>query len=268
MAKTVITHEIAHYILNNYMNYSSRKIGQKLSVSKTAVLNFMHKNSLVVPDDILKSWKYERIKKPYTLQEHEFMKANIANMSIKQLAKALKRCSVTLLKEAHSIGLTDVILNKKKASQLQPGNVPVNKGKKIQEFMNPEQIAKFQANFYKKGAIPHNALEDGSEVQRVDKSGKIYTLVKVPGTRKLVLKHRFVWEEFHAKKIPYRHKITFKDGNTFNFAVENLVCISYEDQMIQNSIHQYPEELKELLHIKGAITRQINKNQNDNRNNQ
>lgn len=259
MSKRVITPEIAHYILNNYMNLSSRKIGENFRVSKTAILNYMRKNNLEVPDEILKSWKIVNRKRPYTLQEHEYIKANIATMSIKELAKELKRCSATLLKEAHKIGLTDIIWNKKKASQLQPGNVPINKGMKIHEYMNAEQIARFQANQYKKGSIPHNALPDGSEVQRVDKSGKIYTLVKVPGIRKLVLKHRFVWEKFHGKKIPYRHKITFKDGDTFNFAIENLECISYEAQMIQNSIHQYPEEIKELLYIKGAITRQINK---------
>lgn len=267
MPKTVITPEIAHYILNNYMNLSSRKIGENCSLSKTAVLNYMRKNNLVVPAEIFKTWKKATRKKPYTLQEHEYIKANIANMSIKELAKQLKRCSATLLKEAHQIGLTDIIWNKKKASQLQPGNVPVNKGMKMHEFMSPKQLAVFKSNQYKKGSTPHNALADGSEVQRVDKSGIIYTLIKVPGLRKLVLKHRFVWETFHGKKIPYRHKITFKDGDTFNFAIENLECISYEAQMIKNSIHQYPEELKELLHIKGAITRQINKKQNDNRNN-
>jgi hypothetical protein len=259
MKKPVITPEIAVYIGAQYLVLSSRKIGENCKISKTAVLVYMKKIGLIVPEEIRKTRKKVSRKKPYTTKEHNYIVNNIQNKSIKELAKILKRCSSTLLQEAHRLGLTDVIEQKKRSSRIQPGTAPPNKGKKIHEYMNATQIEVFKSNQFKTGSTPHNALPDGSEVQRVDKSGKIYTLVKVPGERKLVLKHRFVWERFHNKKVPYRHKITFKDGTTNNFAIDNLECISYEAQMLQNSLHNYPEELKELIFIKGAITRQINK---------
>lgn len=99
-------------------------------------------------------------------------------------------------------------------------------------------------------------------MQRYDKSGRVYTMVKVSGQRKLVLKHRHVWEQFHGKKVPHKHKIIFKDGDTSNFDIENLECISYQDQMIKNSLHNYPQDLKEVIQTKGRLTRAINKHLN------
>jgi hypothetical protein len=260
MAKIAITPEGEKFILTNYLKFPSRDLANKLAVSKTAVLNCLKRNNLNVPPELIKEWRKRKlISKPYTDAEKQYIIENISTQSIKQLASNLKRCNAKIRPMISALGLDHIIEQKKLASRIQLGTIPANKGKKMHEYMNAEQIAIFKANQYKKGSIPHNALADGTEVKRFGKSGKIYTLIKVPGHRKLVLKHRHVWETFHNKKIPNRHKITFKDGDTSNFNIDNLECISYEDQMIQNSIHQYPEDLKEILHLKGAITRQINK---------
>lgn len=260
MAKTVITPEKEKFILKNYLQYPSRDIAQQIGISKTAVLGCLKRNNLEVPMSLITEWRKRKlISKPYTDQEKQFIIENVARLSIKELAHNLKRCNAKIRPIISELGLDYIIESKKIASRIQPGAIPPNKGKKIHEYMNPEQIAVFKSNQYKSGSIPHNALPDGSEVKRVDKTGIIYTLIKVPGLRKLVLKHRYVWENYHGKKIPYRHKICFRDGNTSNFKIENLECISYEEQMIRNSLHNYPEEIKELIHIKGAITRQINK---------
>jgi hypothetical protein len=259
MGKTVITPEKEKFILNNYLKIPSRQIAKEIAVSKTAVLRFLKRKNLAVPLSSIVEWRKRKLmSKPYTEAEKKFIIDNIASLSIKDLAAKLKRCNAKIRHVILELDLRHIVEARKRASQIQPGSVPPNKGKKINEYMNAEQIAIFKSNQYKKGSIPHNALPDGSEVQRVYKSGKTYTKVKVPGERKLVLKHRFIWETIHKKKVPHRHKITFKDGDTTNFAADNLDCISYEAQMIQNSIHQYPEEIKEILNLKGAITRKIN----------
>jgi HNH endonuclease len=266
MAKTVITSQKGKYILSNYLKFPSRKIARKLKVSKTAVLGFLKRNNLTVPLELISLWKSSDRTKPYTKKEHQYIKVNIAQKSIKQIALELGRSSTTLQKEVHVIGLTDIIEQKKRDSYIQKGNIPPNKGKKLEDFMNPETLRKFKANQYKKNNIPHNALPEFAEVERQDKTGRIYVLIKVPGQRTLQLKHRVVWELNHKRKVPEKHKIIFKDGNTKNFLIENLECISYEEQMIKNSLHKYPEDLKEILFIKSAVTRQINKHKkNDNR---
>lgn len=162
-------------------------------------------------------------------------------------------------KECHKIGLTDIIEKKKKESVFQKGQIPYSKGKKQSEYMSPEAIQRTRATQFKNNLIPHNALPDGAEVLRKDKTGRVYTLIKVPGQRTLQLKHRYVWESHNKKKVPKKHKIIFKDGNTQNFEISNLECISYKELMLRNSLHNYPEDLKEILFIKSAVTRQINK---------
>lgn len=258
MGKTVITDEKATYILNNYSKLSSRKISTELNVSKTAVLGFMKRNKLVVPLQVQNQWKVVQRKKPYTNKENNFIVAHISSKSIKKIALELSRSSSTLQKQVHILGLTKIVERKKTESRLKKGNVPPNAGKKMEDFMTSETLAKFKANQYKKEHIPHNALADNTEVTRTYKNGNSYVFVKVTGKRKLISKHRHIWQLHHKKKIPPSHKVVFKDGNTFNFNIDNLILITNENLMIKNSIHQYPEDLKEVLFIKGAITRRIN----------
>lgn len=49
--------------------------------------------------------------------------------------------------------------------------------------------------------------------------------IKLPNG-KWVLKHRYLWEQYHNKKVPDKHYVIFLDGNRENFSKENLVCLS------------------------------------------
>ena len=219
--KTVITNEIADYINKNYLLLPSRQLAEKLNISKTPVLRYLKLNNLTVPLAIQKEWKRRAsIAKPYNKKELDFIVENISSMTIKDIAKKFKRCNNKILVEIKALGLQHIVDAKKKASYFQKGIVPANKGKKLEDFMKPETIAKFKANQYKKKHIPHNAKQNFTEVKRIDTSGKIYTLIKVPGERKLMLKNRFVWQEENGV-IPAGHNIIFKDGDTENFDLTN-----------------------------------------------
>lgn len=145
-----------------------------------------------------------------------------------------------------------------KAHRYEKGFVPANKGKKLEDFMDPDTIEKFRANQFKKGNNPYNALQIGAEVIRTDKrSGKSYVLVKVEGFVKLVYKHIHLWETDNNKKLPKGFNIVFKDGNNMNFDIENLECISNSELMKRNSIQRYPEELKKEIRKVGKLKRVI-----------
>lgn len=258
MAKTVITPEISKFIDNNYLLLSSRKIASKLKISKTAVLKYLKKNSLIVPIDLQKEWKRKAsISKPYTKKEKQFIIDNISTMSIKDIASNLKRCNAKIRDEIKELGLQYIVDQKAIESRFKKGHIPPNTGKKLEDFMSPENLAKFKANQFKKDSIPHNAKKDFEEVKRYGKNGKVYILIKVPGQRKLILKNRFVWQQ-HFGAIPEGHNIIFRDGNTENFDIDNLECISNLDLMKKNSLHNYPQDIKDILFLKSAITRQIN----------
>lgn len=109
---------------------------------------------------------------------------------------------------------------------IKKGTPPPNKGKKQKEYMTKEAIDRTKATRFKKGSIPPNAVPVGYE--RVDRDGYIY--IKVEGKRKLVLKHRHIWEQ-HFGAIPNGNNIQFKDGNKHNCDIDNLYMISRGEQM-------------------------------------
>ena len=130
------------------------------------------------------------------------------------------------------------------------GHIPHNKGKK----MPPEVYEKVKATMFKKGQMPTKHRPVGSE--RVNVDGYVEVKVAEPG--KWRLKHRVVWEEANGP-IPPGYNIQFRNKNRQDLRLENLYLISRAEQMgTENSIHaRYPEELKKVIRLKGAIKRQI-----------
>jgi len=109
---------------------------------------------------------------------------------------------------------------------IKKGVAPPNKGKKQIEYMSQDAIDRTKATRFQKGSIPPNAVPVGYE--RVDRDGYVY--IKVEGKRKLVLKHRHIWEQ-HKGTIPKGSNIQFKDGNRQNCDIDNLYIISRSNQM-------------------------------------
>lgn len=136
------------------------------------------------------------------------------------------------------------------------GHQPMNKGRKQTEYMSDVQIDKTKATRFKKGNIPGNHKSVGYE--RVNKDG--YIEVKTAEPNVFELKHRLIWAE-HNGEIPPCCNIQFKDGDRQNVCIENLYIISRSEQMkTQNSMYaRYPEDVQYLIKLKGALNRQINK---------
>lgn len=136
------------------------------------------------------------------------------------------------------------------------GHRPANKGRKQTEYMSAEQIEKTKATRFRKGHIPKNHKPVGYE--RVNRDGYIEVKTAEPNVFKL--KHRLVWIE-HNGSIPHGCNIQFRDGNRQNISINNLYMITRSEQLkTENSLHaRYPEEVRKLIQLKGALNRQINK---------
>lgn len=136
------------------------------------------------------------------------------------------------------------------------GHQPMNKGRKQTEYMSAKQIEKSKATQFRKGDLPKNHKPVG--YQRITRDG--YIEVKTREPKVFELKHRLVWRE-HNGDIPLGCNIQFKDGNRQNVCIENLYMISRSEQLrTENSLHaRYPEEIRHLIQLKGALNRQINK---------
>lgn len=146
-----------------------------------------------------------------------------------------------------------------KKGMFKKGHVPSNKGKKWDEYVSKESQEKSRATTFQTGHRPRNAKNVGYE--RVNKEG--YVEVKVAEPNVFKLKHRILWEE-HYGPIPEGMHVCFKDGDRTNLDIENLFLESMRDKFNRCcSIHtRYPKEIQYLIHLKGALKRQINKQGN------
>ena len=116
------------------------------------------------------------------------------------------------------------------AGQFQKGQEPPNKGKTWDELGISEQAREnMRRGQFKRGNIPHNAMDKPIGYESVHQDG--YTYVKVaerpsrPETSdNFVLKHRMVYEQAHGE-IPPDCNIVFADRNPRNFDPDNLVAV-------------------------------------------
>lgn len=158
--------------------------------------------------------------------------------------------------ELHNAQSKKVVLEAGMNHRFKKGQAPVNKGKKLQEFMTVEGIKNSTATRFRKGNAPHNTRKDGDISIRQDKTGRSYQYIRV-ALAKWVLLHAHVWEQANGK-VPEGSIIVFKDGNTMNTELSNLECITKAENMARNTIHRYPEEIVSTVRTIGVLNRKIN----------
>ena len=131
-------------------------------------------------------------------------------------------------------------------------SIPYNKGKKM-----PDDVyEKAKKTMFKKGNVPHNTKFDGAISIREHK-GVSYKCLRI-NKGKWIHLHVHIWEEAHGK-VPKGFNIIFKDKNQMNCELDNLKMVSNQELMAMNTLHNYPQDIKDLIHIKAVLTRQINK---------
>jgi hypothetical protein len=67
-----------------------------------------------------------------------------------------------------------------------------------------------------------------------------------------------VWEEANGP-IPAGGIVIFRDGNHENFDLSNLELITRERLMLQNTLHNYPEPVRQQIHILAGFKRKLNR---------
>ena len=103
---------------------------------------------------------------------------------------------------------------------------------------------------FKKGQTPHNTKPIG---HRSTRDG--YLVEKTENGFEFV--HVLLYKQHHGE-IPSGKFVRFIDGNRQNICVDNLMLIDRKAHMLQNSIQNLPEPIKQVIHIKKSITRKIN----------
>lgn len=195
-------------------------------------------------------------KRFWTKVEDNLMYDKFADTQTRELCKILDRSYRSVASRANFLGLkkSEAFLKSDlsgrltklselgKAYRFPKGNIPANKGKK----MSKSQYEKCKKTMFKKGQQPKNTYkQDGVIVVRYDhkkrENSRPYKWIRISVNKWKPL-HRYIWKQVHGK-IPKGHIIIFKDGNTMNCVIENLECISKQENMLRNSKHDIPIEI-------------------------
>lgn len=134
----------------------------------------------------------------------------------------------------------------------QKGSIPVNKGTK--------GLMKANKTTFKKGNIPPNLKKVGDIVTREDKrKGLFYMRIKVAEPNKWKMLHAYIWECKYGK-IPKDHCVIFKDKNTLNPRLDNLMLVSRVEHLRLNQKYSnIDESLKETALQVVKISNAVNK---------
>lgn len=134
-------------------------------------------------------------------------------------------------------------------SRFKPGHATWNKGIPFQSGGRSAETR------FKKGHPVHNHRPLGST--RINADG--YIEIKIEEPAKWGQLHREVWKQHHGSYPPPGISITFRDENRQNCAIDNLTTATRQDLLARNSCHNHGPEVAQLIQLRGAISRQINR---------
>lgn len=113
------------------------------------------------------------------------------------------------------------------------------------------------------GAAQHNyvpigteRIKDGVLARKVTDDPSMYP------ARRWVPVHRMVWEAKHGP-VPAGHVVRFLPGMKTLVASEitenKLELVTLAENMRRNTLHRYPKDVVQLIQLRGALNRKINR---------
>jgi len=144
------------------------------------------------------------------------------------------------------------------ATRFKKGQAPPNKGLRRPGFS--EGRGRMKETQFKKGGQPHTWVPIGTEVER---GGYLWRKTRddlKPARHNWQMVHHVVWTEANGP-VPPTHRIVFVNGDRKDFRLENLMSVSKAEHVKRVGLHRLPKELIEVIQLRGALTRQLNKRQ-------
>jgi hypothetical protein len=205
----------------------------------------------------------------WTKREIAVIRREYPHKDTARIAKRLKRSRIACYQRAQILGLKKSAAYMKRQRALErarlqtagvpyrfgKGHVPANAGLRRPGY-SPGRMSETQ---FKKGNRPHTWMPIGSH--RYSKEGYLQQKVTDTGypPRDWVAVHILLWIEANGP-VPPGHAVSFKDKDKTHIVLDNLELISRGELMKRNSYHyNYPKEIGELIQLRGAVQRQINR---------
>lgn len=218
--------------------------------------------------------------RPWTPEDLQVLRERFPHVKTREIAEQLGRTYRTVAWKAAALGLRKdpEFLHRmlqdtgRRAAQnpashrgrFQAGGTSWNKGKRGATGHHPNSAA----NRFLPGTLNGRAAQLALPIGTLRISGEGYLERKV-GTvsgspsRRWKGVHRLVWEAAHGP-VPTGHVVVFRpDMHTTRIeeiTLERLELMTRSALMKRNSVHtKYPKELARVVHLRGALTRAINR---------
>lgn len=187
--------------------------------------------------------------KPWTPAEDAELTRLYACHRVGEIARAMNRTPGAIKNRVHKIGIKKPA-GHSNAGRFNKGDQPWNKG--IPYDGGPNS----RATRFKPGHRPANWYPVGHE--RISADGYRERKISDTGITRhdYVPLHLLLWREHHGD-IPARHAVVFKNKDRADIRIDNLECISRRELMARNTVHNYPPELRQVIRLKGAISKRI-----------
>ena len=191
--------------------------------------------------------------KPWSPEDLAALAKHYPDTDNATLARIFRRSELSIKNQAATYGWhKSPEYMEQKPGCFKPGLVPWNKGT---NYSAPGS----ERTRFKKGECPANWQPIGSE--RVTQDGYLQRKMTDTGypPRDWVPVSHIEWEKHNGRPVPKGHAVVFRDGNDRNFAPANLELISRADLMRRNSYLNLPPELAQIVQLRGALNRKINR---------
>lgn len=261
----VFTAGESSYIRKRYMQDSAVEMAEHLECSPRSVLRIMRQKGLVVPKEVAQRIRVKKLigRSSSTLAIDIFLEMNYLLLGEKPMAREINKSSMFVRTRLKQLGLVTprhIIEQRIKDSRIKPGTVPQNKGKRIEDYVGPEALARVRASQFRKGNVPPNAKYDGAKSVRkyTQRNGvkKQYTHIRISKGKWKML-HVKIWEDKNGP-LPAGKILVFKNKDTTDIRLSNLKMVDRKNHMLNNTIHRFPEELKEVIRLTAKLKRRTN----------
>jgi hypothetical protein len=214
---------------------------------------------------------------PWMPEEDEILRRAFPHNRTSKVARVLRRSESSVHQRARKLGLkkAPAYLASPEACRLRrgdeagkayrfpKGHVPANKGLRRPGW----HAGRMRETQFKKGAMhgaaQHNyvpigtlRVKDGVLARKVTDDPSMYP------ARRWVPVHRTVWEAAHGP-VPAGHVVRFRDGMKTliedEITVDRLELVTFAENMRRNTVHRYPKEIVQLVQLRGALNRKINR---------